>query len=109
MTLHDEIRVFSHSPVAREEKRPWAGAQRPKDGTSDPLPPKKAAAGVYTMPGPIALGLKLRSQAKKLGLVPGTPRWRAYVLGTESAAARRKSEKAKKRKGGETGLVTPRK
>jgi len=107
MDLHDEIRVFSHSPYAREEERPWAGAQRPKDGTSDPLPPKKDAASVYTQTPRIALGLKLRQQAKKLGLKPGEPRWRAYVLGSEAAAARRKREKAKKRKGGETALVTP--
>ena len=37
-----------------------------------------------------ALKLKLRNQAKKLGLIPGSDVWRAYVLGTFSAMKKRK-------------------
>ena len=36
------------------------------------------------------LEAKLREQAQKLGLKPGSPRWRAYVLGTISASAKKR-------------------
>lgn len=62
------------------------------------------APGVYTNPRPENLGLKLRQQALKQGMIPGSPRWRAYVLGTLEAAKRRKS---KKRRQNEGGYVTP--
>lgn len=107
MTIDDEILVFSHSLNAREQEIHQAGAERPKVGPDDTFPPKKVASSVYTTPGPKTLSLKLREQAKKLGLKPGEPRWRAYVLGTQAAAARRKRQKAKKRRQSETGLVTP--
>lgn len=41
----------------------------------------------------VNINLKLRTQAKKLGLIPGSPSWRAYVLGTLSAMEKRKREK----------------
>jgi hypothetical protein len=34
---------------------------------------------------------KLREQAAQLGLRPGSPRWKAYVLGTAAAAKKRRS------------------
>ena len=36
------------------------------------------------------LQLKLRQQARKLGLKPGSPRWRAYVLGTRARMEKQK-------------------
>ena len=44
----------------------------------------------------VNINKRLRDQAKKLGLKPGSPRWRAYVLGTTSANKKRKIEKRKK-------------
>jgi hypothetical protein len=104
VTIHDEFFVLCTSHPAREGSRPWAGAQRPKAGCNDALPPAKPAGCVYTQKNRAPLGVKLRQQAIKNGLTPGSPRWRAYVLGTLQASKKRK---AKKRKGGETGLVTP--
>lgn len=49
---------------------------------------EKPAARVYTIPD--VLKLKLRQQAAKRGLTPGSARWRAYVLGTEAAMRRKK-------------------
>ena len=34
--------------------------------------------------------LKLREQARRLGLKPGSPRWRAYVLGTKARMEKQK-------------------
>jgi hypothetical protein len=42
------------------------------------------------------LQLKLRMQARNLGLIPGSAPWRAYVLGTLSAIEKRKRQKAEK-------------
>jgi hypothetical protein len=52
--------------------------------------PQTLSEGSTGLQGAMALKLKLRNQAKKLGLVPGTDAWRAYVLGTFSAMKRRK-------------------
>jgi hypothetical protein len=93
----------------------WAGAQRPKDGSGEaatgrrrrlgspnPQVEGKRPQGEANLcentnrdlePSNLNLKLKLRQQAKELGLVPGSPRWRAYVLGTISAAAQRKRKK----------------
>lgn len=81
----------------------WAGAQRPKvksqplgasgEVEEQPTPHKNSANCGAAIPGRKNLDLKLRAQAKKLGLIPGSPRWRAYVLGTQSAM--RKKKKAK--------------
>jgi hypothetical protein len=98
VNLRDEFFVFSSPSIARDGERPWAGAERPKDGTSDPIPQEKDASSVYIIPSSKSLGLKLRQQALKLGLVPGSARWRAYVLGTQTAAARRRREKEEKAK-----------
>lgn len=122
-----------HPDPAGNGKKHWAGAQRPKaesdeknvendrkpkpeqttpvncvcaihDPQDDATPHQKPKDCAYTNPGGKNLNLKLRKQAKKIGLIPGSPRWRAYVLGTGSAIKKRK------RKDGEpklTGGVTP--
>lgn len=41
------------------------------------------------------LSKKLREQAARHGLKPSSPGWRAYVLGGEAAARKRKAEKRK--------------
>lgn len=53
--------------------------------------------GVNTIPRLDRLGLKLRRQALSRGLAPGSPRWRAYVLGTLAAARRREKEKRRRK------------
>jgi hypothetical protein len=40
-----------------------------------------------------SLGLKLRIQAGRLGLKPGSTEWKKYVLGTQAAARKRAQEK----------------
>jgi hypothetical protein len=102
-------------------KKHWAGAQRPKAETAnktilgqarrgsrehsdDGHPPETPTTNVYTPRAGVNINLKLRQQAVKLGLEPGSPRWRAYVLGTLQASKRRKR---KKRTTDETGVVTP--
>jgi hypothetical protein len=104
MNLNDEFLVFTSPHPAGNGKRHWAGAQRPKAGTSTAFPAGTSANDVYTHKNAKHLALKLRQQAVKLGLIPGSPRWRAYVLGTLQASKRRKR---KKRTDDETGLVTP--
>jgi hypothetical protein len=46
----------------------------------------------------ITLSKKLRAQAQRHGLKPGSPEWRAYVLGGEAAARQRAKEKREKRR-----------
>jgi hypothetical protein len=95
MTIRDEFRVFtSPLPSARTQ---WAGAQRPKaspatvpDGLTAHLTPTNVFTGTFR---PKTLDLKLRQQAARLGMIPGSPRWRAYVLGTVTAAATKKRKK----------------
>ena len=107
----DDFLVFSSPPhPARDGGSHWAGAQRPKAGTEerdmrrndvnttagsreDATAPDKSTNSVYTAKNPINLNLKLRRQALSQGMIPGSPRWRAYVLGTVSAARKRKREK----------------
>jgi hypothetical protein len=78
----------------------WAGAQRPNSCGGDDSHHEAVtlqsnpAERVNTHQG--ALNLKLRKQASALGMVPGSPRWRAYVLGTVSAMAKRKRKKDSK-------------
>lgn len=74
----------------------WAGAQRPKTRTSDQGPVEGLNNCVDTPKTSPSLGLKLRQQALKLGLPPGSPRWRAYVLGTQAQAEKRKMKKKRK-------------
>jgi hypothetical protein len=45
----------------------------------------------------LTLAKKLREQAKRHGLEPGTPGWRAYVLGGEAAAKVRAKRKRSRR------------
>jgi hypothetical protein len=45
----------------------------------------------------MALSKKLRVQAERNGLKPGSPRWRAYVLGGMAASAKRRQEKSESR------------
>ena len=108
-------------PSARESGTQWAGAQRPKaesrpkkhpqkpniqdrekstsinhvntikSASVIPTPHSKPTEGVYTAGNAVNINLKLRTQAKKLGLIPGSPSWRAYVLGTLSAMKKRNS------------------
>ena len=65
-------------------------------GPDDSFPAKKPVKGVYTAGSAVNINLKLRTQAKKLGLTPGSPQWRAYVLGTISAMKKRKRQKGRK-------------
>jgi hypothetical protein len=67
-------------------------ARPSKDATYSPTPAKS----VNTARNAGELQLKLRTQAKNLGLIPGSAPWRAYVLGTISAMEKRKRQKAKK-------------
>jgi hypothetical protein len=98
MTIKDEILIFSETPPARVGGSHWAGAQRPKTNPGTHSPAGRGAGRVDTIAKRESLGLKLRRQALKHGMKPGSPRWRAYVLGGLSAAEKRK-----------TGYVTPRK
>jgi hypothetical protein len=114
-------KLSQDSPPAGNGKKHWAGAQRPKVETTkktilgqarrgsrersdDSHPQETPASDVYTPRIGVNINLKLRQQAAKLGLMPGSPRWRAYVLGTQQASKRRK---CKKRTTDETGVVTP--
>lgn len=102
-------------PSAREGDKHRAGAERPKvESTVDaPGSPKSknqvrqhavtAANCANTNP----LGLALRERAAIYGLKPGSARWRAYVLGSQSAARKRGREKRQKRNKSKNGLVTP--
>lgn len=92
---------------AEEGRKHWAGAQRPKQGPGEQ--PRRATFGadVYTRKPSVKLDFLLRQRAKNAGLLPGSPRWRAYVLGGLSTAARQRREKLEKRRTDETGLVTP--
>ena len=112
-----------HPHHAGNGEKHWAGAQRPKaktgeknvlnDSTStdgknksvnyvftipqpsdSPVPHQKPTNCAYTNPGGKNLNLKLRKQAKKIGLIPGSPQWRAYVLGTISAMKKRKRKES---------------
>ena len=112
-----------HPHHAGNGKKHWAGAQRPKAETGEknvrndwmsktdktrpvnsvltipnvsdnPTPHQKPANCAYSIPGGKNLNLKLRMQAKKIGLIPGSPQWRAYVLGTVSAMKKRKRGKS---------------
>ena len=115
---------ISDSPSAGNGKKHWAGAQRPKAETAEKTFPRQAlgaaakpaaippsqsnpADDVYTSARGVNIELKLRQQAAKLGLIPGSPRWRAYVLGTLSANRRRKGKKPIIDAKGQTGVVTP--
>lgn len=73
---------------------PLQQPRRATDETSDShvgvQPPRNAT------PPPLetaSINKKLREQARKLGLKPGSDRWRAYVLGTISAMKKRNLEK----------------
>jgi hypothetical protein len=99
---NSEARVFwgelLYAPPQLHEK--CSGAQRPKAGGGDDdrakgllTPRDMPAERVNTYQSAAALNLKLRQQAKELGLTPGSPRWRAYVLGTVTAAAKEKKKK----------------
>lgn len=79
-----------HPPCARDEGTHWAGAQRPKTKPGNRSHAGEDAGRVNTIPKRENLGLKLRRQALKQGLIPGTPRWRAYVLGTQARAKKGK-------------------
>jgi hypothetical protein len=98
------FRVYSKTLTAGEGKSRWAGAQRPKARRRDLTLTENGRTDVYTQSPALSLSLKLRQQALKAGIKPGSDRWRAYVLGGLAAAKRRK---AKKRNDGETGPVTP--
>jgi hypothetical protein len=99
-----QFRVYSKTLTAGDGKSHSAGAQRPKAGRRDLTLMENGRTDVYTQAPALSLSLKLRQQALKAGLKPGSDRWRAYVLGGIAAAKRRK---AKKRNEGESGLVTP--
>lgn len=77
----------------------WAGAQRPKtcsgdDGHPEDTNPPASPTKVFTRTQRASsLQLKLRQQAARQGMKPGSPRWRAYVLGTAAAAAKRRKRK----------------
>ena len=81
---------------AREGKSHWAGAARPKASPDDALYREGQTDRVYTPNNPVSLSLTLRQKAVKLGMIPGSPRWKAYVLGTEAASRRRRREKDRK-------------
>ncbi len=115
MTLDDELRIFASPyspPNAKGTGTQSAGAQRPKAGSATGSPQvtavsserlsspsddskagKQPSTSVYTKSERVPLGVKLRQQAADLGLKPGSPRWRAYVLGTTAKAAKRKRRK----------------
>lgn len=95
------------SPPYLHEK--CSGAQRPKatleyaphgteNATSIQPPVFRVEKCVHTVNQLPSLSLKLRNQAKKAGLIPGSPRWRSYVLGTEQAAKKRKRIKSENAK-----------
>jgi hypothetical protein len=83
---------------------PGASAREPKpeartdsrEHPDDAIPADKSVNGVNAILGTKNLSLKLRQQAAKLGMLPGSPRWRAYVLGTTAAAAKRNRERRTK-------------
>lgn len=112
-----------HPDPAGNGKKHWAGAQRPKAETGEknvqndltstadkkrpvncvftitepldsPTYHPKPTNCAYTNQGGKNLNLKLRKQAHKLGLIPGSPQWRAYVLGTVAAMKKRKRGKS---------------
>ena len=112
MTLNDEFLVFSSPHPARDGGSHWAGAQRPKaesgekgmrgndvntttESREDVTAPDKSTKSVNTPKRAKDINLKLREQAKKIGLIPGSSQWRAYVLGTVSAMKKRQRQKAK--------------
>jgi len=72
------------------------GSGRTQEPAAEPettaVPPQIRVNTYFSAP----LNLKLRQQAAKLGLKPGSPRWRAYVLGTVDRAAKEKRKKAPK-------------
>jgi hypothetical protein len=80
--------VFRSSSLAKV-----AGAERPKASSSQD---RQGAGIVYTQPQK-SLELSVRERALALGLAPGSPRWRAYVLGTIAAARKRDRERRDKR------------
>jgi hypothetical protein len=102
-------------PSAREGEKHRAGAERPKvESTVDaPGSPdsenqvRQHAAEAANCVNTKILSLSLRERAQMYGLKPGSARWRAYVLGTQSAARKRGREKRQKRNRSENGLVTP--
>jgi hypothetical protein len=79
--------------------------RHPEDTTPQPEPAKS----VYTYQSSADTNLKLRKQANKLGLIPGSPRWRAYVLGTISAIEKRKREKSTRAITAHNGVCNTRK
>lgn len=99
--LTDREDLDASPPSARGGEKTWAGAPRPKAEITDDGPEslgnenaarQPAASSTIcksTNPDGKSLSLKLREQAKRLGLKPGSPRWRAYVLGTQAAARKR--------------------
>jgi hypothetical protein len=100
MNLQDEFRVFtSPLPSVRGSETQWAGAERPKAEVDDsgrrdaPQAPPNAKVRAYTYRGSKSIDLKLREQAARHGLQPGSPRWRAYVLGTKAAAAKKRRKR----------------
>jgi hypothetical protein len=74
-----------------------SGAQRPKDCSGDDtlredvILQAEPSLRVNTHQSLLALNLKLklRQHARELGMTPGSPQWRAYVLGTVSRTAQK--------------------
>jgi hypothetical protein len=102
--IFTNVDVFLNPSARAQEVTPEVTPGNTGALTDDALPQNEGSGCVYTPKNRLPLGVHLRQQAIKNGLTPGSPRWRAYVLGTLQASKKRK---AKKRKGGETGLVTP--
>lgn len=106
MNLHDEFLVFCSTPLLCQRQEVSSGRERsdPKleaatssrGNPDDAIPANRSLDCVNTIPRTKKLSLKLRQQAIKLGMLPGSPRWRAYVLGTTAAAAKRNRERRTK-------------
>ena len=114
MNLNDDFFVFSSPHPAGDWRQSSGGSAAtqglnhrhsrtesqeaitaPETQSDDVTPHPKPRNCENTNPRATNLGLKLRLQAKELGMTPGSSRWRAYVLGTISAMKKRKRQKAK--------------
>jgi hypothetical protein len=74
----------------RSDQKPQSAQGCDRPTSDDRTAHQEPTNIVYKNKRGISLDLKLRQQAAKLGMKPGSPRWRAYVLGTKAAAQRRK-------------------
>jgi hypothetical protein len=106
----DEIAFFRQDepnlfPDAREGSNQWAGAQATQSQSSQPWPQeaRRASSGeplegldLPRLPKRPTASKALREHASRAGLRPGSPRWRAYVLGT--LAAMRKTQQSRRKK-----------